>query len=93
MQTSFSEKRQTIPSASLVESRHTITSQVQTPQSNVSSYNLGHHLGAGTAIAAAASQAIAATQQVNIFKYIDKCRDQSFVFFFLCPVHSFRRAC
>lgn len=65
MQASFTEKRQAAAAIALVESRHSTTPSVQSTQNNVS-YNLGH-IGAGTAIAAAASQAIAATQQVNNF--------------------------
>ncbi|XP_066245288.1 inhibitor of growth protein 3 [Euwallacea similis] len=55
----------------LAETRHTptITPQNSLPTSSVAptgiSYGLGHNLGAGTAIAAAASQAIAATQQMQ----------------------------
>lgn len=63
--TSFSEKRQALASAAIVETRHPVPPQtpvVSNPQPTVS-YNIGH-IGAGPAIAAAASQAIAATQQV-----------------------------
>lgn len=65
LQTSFAEKRQAVAPIPLVETRHSAISQTTPPaQSNVT-YNLGH-IGAGPAIAAAASQAIAATQQVKI---------------------------
>ncbi|XP_019881223.2 inhibitor of growth protein 3 isoform X2 [Aethina tumida] len=66
--TSFAEKRQAIaapPTVPLVETRHiTSTAQPATPVQPNMSYNLGHK-GAGPAIAAAASQAIAATQQMQ----------------------------
>lgn len=66
MSTSFVEKRQSIASVPLVEPRHSTSSaQPTTTQQSGVAYNLGH-IGAGPAIAAAASQAIAATQQVNI---------------------------
>nr|XP_023012819.1 inhibitor of growth protein 3 isoform X1 [Leptinotarsa decemlineata] len=67
------EKRQvvaavppTIP-APIMETRHTVSSHSQPtpPATTAISYNLGHSLGAGPAIAAAASQAIAATQQMQ----------------------------
>jgi inhibitor of growth protein 3 len=64
LQTSFAEKRQAVAPIPLVETRHSAISQTTPPaQSNVT-YNLGH-IGAGPAIAAAASQAIAATQQMQ----------------------------
>lgn len=47
-----------------METRHTATAQPPPPQQNTVTYNLGH-IGAGPAIAAAASQAIAATQQMQ----------------------------
>ncbi|KAI4458584.1 inhibitor of growth protein [Holotrichia oblita] len=59
-----SEKRSTSSGVTLVESRHLSgASTGPTSQSSIS-YNLGH-IGAGPAIAAAASQAIAATQQMQ----------------------------
>ncbi|KAB0794327.1 hypothetical protein PPYR_11166 [Photinus pyralis] len=65
LQTSFAEKRQAIAPVAVVETRHNTTPQVATttPQPTVS-YNISH-IGAGPAIAAAASQAIAATQQMQ----------------------------
>lgn len=63
----YAEKRQAVASlapAPLVETRHS-TSQITPPVTSSMSY-MGHTLGAGPAIAAAASQAIAATQQVPI---------------------------
>lgn len=66
LQTSFAEKRQAIAPVAVVETRHsTTTPQIATttPQPTVS-YNISH-IGAGPAIAAAASQAIAATQQMQ----------------------------
>ncbi|CAH2005208.1 unnamed protein product [Acanthoscelides obtectus] len=68
----YVEKRQTVSAAAvaqppLVETRHSVQAAVQLPVTSTSaiSYNLGHTLGAGPAIAAAASQAIAATQQMQ----------------------------
>lgn len=61
---SFTEKRQSITAVPLVETRHTASVQPPPPQQNTVTYNLGH-IGAGPAIAAAASQAIAATQQMQ----------------------------
>ncbi|XP_072379284.1 inhibitor of growth protein 3 isoform X3 [Diabrotica undecimpunctata] len=68
----LTEKRQTVTPVApppLVETRHATTSvQPIAPSSATTttmSYNLGHNLGAGPAIAAAASQAIAATQQMQ----------------------------
>ncbi|KAK9753431.1 Inhibitor of growth proteins N-terminal histone-binding [Popillia japonica] len=59
-----SEKRSASSGVTLVESRHLSgASTGPTSQSSIS-YNLGH-IGAGPAIAAAASQAIAATQQMQ----------------------------
>lgn len=52
-----------MPPANIAESRHSTPQAIPPTQSTVS-YNLGH-IGAGNAIAAAASQAIAATQQVS----------------------------
>ncbi|KAK5649700.1 hypothetical protein RI129_000729 [Pyrocoelia pectoralis] len=65
LQTSFAEKRQAITPVAVVETRHNSTPQIPTttPQPTVS-YNISH-IGAGPAIAAAASQAIAATQQMQ----------------------------
>ncbi|KAJ3667003.1 hypothetical protein Zmor_002414 [Zophobas morio] len=64
LQPAFSEKRQAVAPIPLVETRHSAIGQSTPPaQSNVT-YNLGH-IGAGPAIAAAASQAIAATQQMQ----------------------------
>lgn len=61
---STQEKRQAImPPANIAESRHSTPQAIPPTQSTVS-YNLGH-IGAGNAIAAAASQAIAATQQMQ----------------------------
>ncbi|XP_030751644.1 inhibitor of growth protein 3-like isoform X2 [Sitophilus oryzae] len=62
----YTEKRQTIIPSPLVEPRHVASvSQAPAVASPNISYSLGHNLGAGTAIAAAASQAIAATQQMQ----------------------------
>lgn len=64
----FSEKRQAVAAVvppPLVETRHTTTPQAAPPVPSTISYSLGHSLGAGPAIAAAASQAIAATQQMQ----------------------------
>ncbi|KAF7278868.1 inhibitor of growth family, member 3 [Rhynchophorus ferrugineus] len=62
----YAEKRQAIAPAPLVETRHVATvSQAPAIATSNISYSLGHNLGAGTAIAAAASQAIAATQQMQ----------------------------
>ncbi|KAF5295313.1 hypothetical protein FQA39_LY13178 [Lamprigera yunnana] len=65
LQTSFAEKRQAITPVAVVEPRHSASPQIatNTPQPTVS-YNISH-IGAGPAIAAAASQAIAATQQMQ----------------------------
>lgn len=66
LSTSFVEKRQAaVASVPLVEPRHS-SSSLQPPaaQQTGVTYNLGH-IGAGPAIAAAASQAIAATQQMQ----------------------------
>lgn len=63
----FAEKRQAVAPPSVVETRH-VPSVPQSPAPVAPptiSYSLGHNLGAGTAIAAAASQAIAATQQMQ----------------------------
>lgn len=68
----FSEKRQAVAAVvqpPLVETRHTTTPQAAPPVPSTISYSLGHSLGAGPAIAAAASQAIAATQQVRVIIY------------------------
>ncbi|KAF5301014.1 hypothetical protein FQR65_LT08997 [Abscondita terminalis] len=61
----IAEKRQAIAPVTIVEPRHTTIPQTttSTPQPTVS-YNISH-IGAGPAIAAAASQAIAATQQMQ----------------------------
>ncbi|KAG5891476.1 hypothetical protein JTB14_004418 [Gonioctena quinquepunctata] len=65
------EKRQVVAAVPppipppMMETRHAVTSQPVTPVTTAISYNLGHSLGAGPAIAAAASQAIAATQQMQ----------------------------
>lgn len=60
-----SEKRSTSSGVTLVDSRHLSSGSTGGPTSQTSiSYNLGH-IGAGPAIAAAASQAIAATQQMQ----------------------------
>ncbi|KAJ8970539.1 hypothetical protein NQ314_001179 [Rhamnusium bicolor] len=64
------EKRQAVTAiapAPIVETRHATPVQTTPPVTSTISYNLGHTLGAGPAIAAAASQAIAATQQVMNF--------------------------
>ncbi|KAJ8973026.1 hypothetical protein NQ317_012631 [Molorchus minor] len=64
----YSEKRQAVAAVApppLVETRHTTMTQAAPPVTSTISYNLGHTLGAGPAIAAAASQAIAATQQMQ----------------------------
>ncbi|XP_045469212.1 inhibitor of growth protein 3 isoform X2 [Harmonia axyridis] len=61
---SYVEKRQTIAPSSIIETRHSNVSQAAPVSSNNVAYNLGH-IGAGPAIAAAASQAIAATQQMQ----------------------------
>lgn len=62
---STQEKRQAIlPATNIIESRHATTQPISTAPSTVS-YNLGHNAIANNAIAAAASQAIAATQQVR----------------------------
>ncbi|KAK4882400.1 hypothetical protein RN001_005719 [Aquatica leii] len=65
LQLAIAEKRQAITPVTIVEPRHTAPPQVTptTPQPTVS-YNISH-IGAGPAIAAAASQAIAATQQMQ----------------------------
>lgn len=74
--TQYAEKRQAVAAAAaaaaatvvpppLIETRHSSVSQVVAPATSSITYSLGHTLGAGPAIAAAASQAIAATQQVN----------------------------
>lgn len=63
VQTSFAEKRQAVAPIPIVETRHTAVNQPTAPTQPNVTYNLGH-IGAGPAIAAAASQAIAATQQV-----------------------------
>ncbi|XP_056632425.1 inhibitor of growth protein 3-like isoform X1 [Diorhabda sublineata] len=62
----LAEKRQAVtPAVPLIEPRQP-TNQVQTPTTTPAiQYGLGHTLGAGPAIAAAASQAIAATQQMQ----------------------------
>lgn len=61
---SYSEKRQAVAPVAVAEGRHSSVSQnTQSSQSGMS-YSLSH-IGAGTAIAAAASQAIVATQQVS----------------------------
>lgn len=66
---STQEKRQAIlPAATIVEPRHTTTQPAPTAPAAVS-YNLGHNAIANNAIAAAASQAIAATQQVRNYTY------------------------
>lgn len=62
---SYVEKRQAIAPSSIIETRHSNVSQAAPIASNNVGYNLSH-IGAGPAIAAAASQAIAATQQVTI---------------------------
>lgn len=71
--TQLAEKRQAVTPAippPLIETRHPVNS-VQTvapaaaAATNSIPYGLGHTLGAGPAIAAAASQAIAATQQMQ----------------------------
>lgn len=63
---STQEKRQAIlPPTNIIESRHS-TQQAIPPTQSAVSYTLGH-IGANNAIAAAASQAIAATQQVKQF--------------------------
>ncbi|XP_044756578.1 inhibitor of growth protein 3 isoform X2 [Coccinella septempunctata] len=61
---SYVEKRQTIAPTAIIETRHSNISQATQVASNNVAYNLGH-IGAGPAIAAAASQAIAATQQMQ----------------------------
>lgn len=69
----YAEKRQAVAAVvppPLIETRHTSSSQAVQPVPSTISYNLGHTLGAGPAIAAAASQAIAATQQVNFNVFI-----------------------
>lgn len=67
--TQYAEKRQAVAAAvvppPLIETRHSAVSQVVPPVTSSITYSLGHTLGAGPAIAAAASQAIAATQQVR----------------------------
>ncbi|KAJ8922077.1 hypothetical protein NQ315_008718 [Exocentrus adspersus] len=68
MPAQFTEKRQAVAAVApppLVETRHTPVAQTTAPVPSTISYNLGHTLGAGPAIAAAASQAIAATQQMQ----------------------------
>ncbi|XP_071051158.1 inhibitor of growth protein 3 [Onthophagus taurus] len=60
LNTSYVEKRTAQQPPALIEHRHTNTVQNSQPIN----YNLGH-IGAGPAIAAAASQAIAATQQMQ----------------------------
>lgn len=63
----FAEKRQAIAATvPLMEARHSaaVSTSNSTPVPPNITYNLGH-IGAGQAIASAASQAIAATQQVN----------------------------
>lgn len=70
VQTSFTEKRPAVAAAAaaaavpIIETRHMATPQPAPPAQATVSYNLSH-IGAGPAIAAAASQAIAATQQVR----------------------------
>lgn len=68
LSTTFTEKRQALPPVAIAEPRHHSNSApaAAPPPSNQSNltYNLGH-IGAGPAIAAAASQAIAATQQMQ----------------------------
>lgn len=75
----YVEKRQAVAAVApppLVETRHAPIAQTAPPVPSTISYNLGHTLGAGPAIAAAASQAIAATQQVRPNVY----HDQEFYF-------------
>lgn len=74
MNNSYSEKRQAVtPAVAVVEGRHaSIAPNTQSSQSGMS-YSLSH-IGAGTAIAAAASQAIVATQQVKHFSLKAKLR-------------------
>lgn len=68
MPSQYAEKRQAVAAVvppPLIETRHSAVSQVVPPVTSSITYSLGHNLGAGPAIAAAASQAIAATQQVK----------------------------
>ncbi|CAH1101850.1 unnamed protein product [Psylliodes chrysocephalus] len=63
----LAEKRQVVAPVippPLIESRHPPIQAIP-PVTTTISYNIGHTLGAGPAIAAAASQAIAATQQMQ----------------------------
>lgn len=60
---SYPEKRQAVTPVAVVEGRHTTISQSTPSSQSGMAYTLSH-IGAGTAIAAAASQAIVATQQV-----------------------------
>ncbi|XP_018332032.1 inhibitor of growth protein 3 [Agrilus planipennis] len=67
IQTTFTEKRQATAATApvpLIETKHTPVTQVATNSTSNVNYTLGH-IGAGPAIAAAASQAIAATQQMQ----------------------------
>ncbi|CAG9853803.1 unnamed protein product [Phyllotreta striolata] len=63
----LAEKRQAVTPVipPLIEPRHSSVQSISPVTTTISSYNLGHNLGAGPAIAAAASQAIAATQQMQ----------------------------
>ncbi|XP_060523460.1 inhibitor of growth protein 3 isoform X2 [Cylas formicarius] len=62
----YPEKRQAVAPSPVIEARHTTpAAPTVTPVTSNISYSLGHNLGAGNAIAAAASQAIAATQQMQ----------------------------
>lgn len=76
--TQYAEKRQAVAAVvppPLIETRHSAVSQVVPPVTSSITYSLGHTLGAGPAIAAAASQAIAATQQVKKNNIVLICGD------------------
>ncbi|KAK9881918.1 hypothetical protein WA026_018112 [Henosepilachna vigintioctopunctata] len=62
--TQYVEKRQAVTPAAVMETRHSTVAQPTPVSTNNVAYNLSH-IGAGPAIAAAASQAIAATQQMQ----------------------------
>ncbi|CAH0559704.1 unnamed protein product [Brassicogethes aeneus] len=62
---SFGEKRQALTASPSVPITDIRLATVQAPPTPGQSYALGSHKGAGPAIAAAASQAIAATQQMQ----------------------------